>query len=81
MWAKRVPVIVMLTTEIEGGATKCHKYWVPGIYGSLSLTKVSSERVLLSERAGSTVTLRKFVLEPTALALAGYIQPDDLKGA
>lgn len=77
VWAKRVPVIVMLTTEIEGGATKCHKYWVPGIYGSLSLTKVSSERVLLSERTGSTVTLRKFVLEPTALALAsGVFGPD-----
>lgn len=77
VWAKRVPVIVMLTTEIEGGATKCHKYWVPGIYGALSLTKVSSERVLLSERTGSAITLRKFVLEPTAVALAsGAFGPD-----
>ncbi|KAF5094208.1 hypothetical protein D0Z00_003649 [Geotrichum galactomycetum] len=81
VWAKRVPVIVMLTTEVEGGTTKCHKYWVPGIYGALSLTKVSSERVLLSERTGSTVTLRKFVLEPTAVALAsGMFGPEAAKG-
>lgn len=70
VWTKKIPVIVMLTSEFEGGAIKCHRYWENGLYGRLSLTKTSSERVVLSERTGTLVTIRKFVLAPSAAALA-----------
>lgn len=70
VWDKKIPIIVMLTAEIEGGTTKCHKYWANEIYGTLSLTKTSSERILLSSKTKTLVTIRKFVLAPTAVALA-----------
>lgn len=70
VWDKKIPVIVMLTDEFEGGLIKCHKYWNNGIYGTLSLNKTSSERVVLSTITNTIVTVRKFVLAPTAVALA-----------
>lgn len=70
VWDKKIPVIVMLTDEYEGGIIKCHKYWNNGIYGTLSLNKTSSERVVLSPITNTIVTVRKFVLAPTAVALA-----------
>lgn len=77
VWDKKIPIIVMLTTETEGGSVKCHKYWNNDIYGAVSLTKISSERVLLSSETKTSVTIRKFVLAPTAMALAKGTVPAD----
>lgn len=85
VWDKKIPVIVMLTAETEGGSIKCHKYWNNGIYGTVSLTKISSERVMLTSETGTSVTIRKLVIAPTAVEAAihstnsekdGHYSPD-----
>lgn len=54
VWEQDVRVIVMLTAESEGGQVKCHKYWTPGVYGSLKLKQLSEKRIVLQEKKPST---------------------------
>ncbi|KIM34037.1 hypothetical protein M408DRAFT_325568 [Serendipita vermifera MAFF 305830] len=44
-WAYEVPVIVMLTREIESSLIKCGKYWKDGQYGDITLKLLSQEGV------------------------------------
>lgn len=67
VWAKRIPVIVMLTAEAEGGSIKCHRYWNDGVYGGIALRLVTADSVVLSERTGTCVTIRKFELVPVSI--------------
>lgn len=71
VWDKRIPVIVMLTAETEGGSIKCHRYWNEGVYGDVKLLEISSEHVELSPLTGTTVTVRRFFLTSTAAVKAG----------
>lgn len=71
VWDKRIPVIVMLTAETEGGSIKCHRYWNEGVYGAVKLLEISSEQVELSPLTGTAVTVRRFFLTTTAAAKAG----------
>lgn len=64
VWDKKIPLIMMLTAETEGGHIKCHKYWNNGIYGKLSLELISVEEKCLAEKSGNKVTVRKFKLTP-----------------
>ncbi|KAF5096844.1 hypothetical protein D0Z00_002645 [Geotrichum galactomycetum] len=66
VWAKRIPVIVMLTAEAEGGSVKCHRYWNNGVYGGIALRLVAADNVVLSERTGTCVTIRTFELAPVS---------------
>lgn len=67
VWAKRIPMIVMLTAETEGGSIKCHRYWNNGVYGGIALQLVSTENVVLSEKTGTRVIIRTFELEPAVV--------------
>ncbi|KAG8818712.1 hypothetical protein FRC18_012381 [Serendipita sp. 400] len=42
-WEQSVPVIVMLTREIESSLVKCGHYWKDGKYGDISLRLVSQD--------------------------------------
>ncbi|KAG8814975.1 hypothetical protein FRC17_000909 [Serendipita sp. 399] len=42
-WEQNVPVIVMLTREIESSLVKCGHYWKDGKYGDISLRLVSQD--------------------------------------
>lgn len=64
VWDKKIPLIIMLTAETEGGHVKCHTYWTDGIYGKLKLEMVSQKEVKLSDKSENTVTVRKFLLKP-----------------
>lgn len=68
VWGKKIPVVVMLTAETEGGSIKCHRYWDNGIYGSVSLKNISTENVLLTSHTGTSITVRKFLLTPISMA-------------
>ncbi|KAK7204460.1 protein-tyrosine phosphatase-like protein [Myxozyma melibiosi] len=62
VWDQSVRVIVMLTPIQEGGQVKCHSYWQDARYGAIMLTHKAEEEVLLSEKTGTKVRVRKFVL-------------------
>lgn len=72
VWDKKIPLIIMLTAEVEGGQIKCHKYWEDGVYGSrnveagnggqLTLTLMSTHQERLSKKTGNSVTIRRFKL-------------------
>lgn len=68
VWDKKIPLIVMLTAETEGGHIKCHKYWEDGLYGKLRLKLVESKDLKLSVKTSNTVTIRKFSLSPASSA-------------
>lgn len=65
IWAKKIPVIVMLTAETEGHSIKCHRYWNDSIYGGICLKKISSKNEILSAKTGTSVIIRQFVLTPS----------------
>lgn len=64
VWDKRIPIIVMLTAETEGGHIKCHTYWNDGVYGKLKLEMLEEKEIKLSENTDNSVTVRRFSLKP-----------------
>ncbi len=58
-WETKSPVVVMLTTVLEGGRTKCHPYWPnkdqTRPYGSFTVTCTDEEE-------DGFQTIRKFVI-------------------
>lgn len=48
VWDHKIPVIVMLTPESEGGQLKCHAYWNAGSIGHFSLEILREEEVFLT---------------------------------
>lgn len=68
VWDKKIPLIVMLTSETEGGHIKCHKYWNSNTYGKLKLELLEEKEVELASRTQNLVTVRKFSLTPISIA-------------
>lgn len=64
VWDKKIPIIVMLTAETEGGHIKCHTYWNDGVYGKLKLEMLEEKEIKLSENTDNSVTVRRFSLKP-----------------
>uniref|UniRef100_A0A060T699 protein-tyrosine-phosphatase n=1 Tax=Blastobotrys adeninivorans TaxID=409370 RepID=A0A060T699_BLAAD len=62
VWDEGVPVIIMLTPELEGGLLKCDPYWHDADFGQIKLRKVLEEVQTLSSGTGSQVRIRKFEL-------------------
>lgn len=50
VWEQDVHVLVALTREREGGQEKCAPYWIPGKYGSLTLSLIESTGTPEDER-------------------------------
>ncbi|PVG00710.1 hypothetical protein CPB86DRAFT_782253 [Serendipita vermifera] len=42
-WDQKVPIIVMLTREVESSLVKCGKYWKDGTYGDIVLRLVNQD--------------------------------------
>lgn len=81
VWDKKIPLIVMLTAETEGGHVKCHTYWNDGVYGKLKLEIIEEKDVILSEKTKNVVTVRKFSLKPVSSgkSAAGRVNADQRK--
>ena len=65
IWDQRIPVIVMLTAEKEGGMLKCDPYWVNfglGRRRNLNLRMTEQNQVSLDTLSDTKVIVRKFVL-------------------
>lgn len=64
VWEQRVPVIVMLTPEVENGLLKCNAYWRESINPDdrLSLTVESETPTTLTPATGTEVMVRRFTL-------------------
>uniref|UniRef100_A0A3P9HU73 protein-tyrosine-phosphatase n=1 Tax=Oryzias latipes TaxID=8090 RepID=A0A3P9HU73_ORYLA len=60
IWEQQVKRIAMVTNCVEGGRTKCERYWPengnPGIYGEISVT-------VTSEKRDTSWTLRDFTVK------------------
>ncbi|RVE59552.1 hypothetical protein OJAV_G00190000 [Oryzias javanicus] len=60
IWEQNVKRIAMVTNCVEGGRTKCERYWPengnPGIYGEISVT-------VKSEKRETNWTLREFIVK------------------
>ncbi|KAA8916256.1 hypothetical protein TRICI_001538 [Trichomonascus ciferrii] len=64
VWEQRVPVIVMLTPEVENGLLKCNAYWRESMDpdARLSLTIDSETPTTLTPATGTEVVVRRFTL-------------------
>ncbi|XP_036073194.1 receptor-type tyrosine-protein phosphatase H isoform X2 [Oryzias melastigma] len=60
IWEQKVKRIAMVTNCVEGGRTKCERYWPengnPGIYGEISVT-------VRTEKKETNWTLRDFIVK------------------
>ncbi|CAN6602686.1 hypothetical protein TRVA0_002S01530 [Trichomonascus vanleenenianus] len=63
VWYERIPVILMLTPEHEGGTLKCDLYWQDGVMGAIELRVIGQSVVPLNTSSNSMVVIRRFELK------------------